>query len=308
MTEVEAKALLSSYGIPVNRTEAAAGADKAIRLAAAMGYPVVLKILSREILHKTDAHGVELNLQHSEDVRQAFINIMARARAYNPDARLEGVTVQPMVRRPDYELILGSKKDPDFGPVILFGLGGIMTEVLKDHAIALPPLNRLLARRLIESTRVFNLLKGYRNRPPADLLLLEEILIRLSQLVTDFPEITELDINPLIMDPKGAWAVDCRVLIVPSDVPSPNHLVISPYPNQYEKTLVSRGGIPLMVRAIKPEDAPLLKDLFRVLSTRSIYYRFFRPLKEIPSDFWPGLPRSITTGTWPWWQSIRAAR
>ena len=165
LTEVEAKALLSAYGIPVNRTEAAAGADEAIKLAAAMGYPVVLKILSRDILHKTDAQGVELNLQHAEDVRQAFENIMARARAYNPEARLEGVTVQPLRPRPDYELILGSKKDPDFGPVILFGLGGIMTEVLKDHALALPPLNRLLARRLIESTRVYQLLKGYRNRP-----------------------------------------------------------------------------------------------------------------------------------------------
>ncbi|MCU0579987.1 MAG: GNAT family N-acetyltransferase, partial [Desulfobacterota bacterium] len=249
-----------------------------------MGYPVVLKILSPDILHKTDAHGVELNLQHAEDVRQAFEQIMARARTYNPSARLEGVTVQPLVRRPDYELILGSKLDPDFGPVILFGLGGIMTEVLQDHAVALPPLNRLLARRLIESTRVYKLLNGYRNRPPADLLLLEEILIRLSQLVTDFPEITELDINPLILDQDGACAVDCRVLLRPADRPSPQHLVISPYPNEYEKTLVSRGGVPLRIRPIKPEDAPLLVDLFRVLSPRSIYYRFFRPLKEIPAD------------------------
>ena len=244
LTEVESKALLSAYGIPVNRTEVAPGADEAIRLAEAMGYPVVLKILSRDILHKTDAQGVELNLQHAEDVRQAFERIMARARAYNPQARLDGVTVQPLVRRSDYELILGSKKDPDFGPVILFGLGGIMTEVLQDHAVALPPLNRLLARRLIESTRVYKLLKGYRNRPPADLLLLEEILIRLSQLVTDFPEIVELDINPLIMDQDGACAVDCRVLIEPSDIVSPKHLVISPYPNQYEKTLRQPGGNP----------------------------------------------------------------
>jgi acetyltransferase len=255
-----------------------------VRLAEEMGYPVVLKILSPHILHKTDAHGVELNLQHAEDVRQAFEQIMARARTYNPQARLEGVTVQPLVRRPDYELILGSKLDPDFGPVILFGLGGIMTEVLQDHAVALPPLNRLLARRLIEGTRVYKLLKGYRNRPPADLLLLEEILIRLSQLATDFPEITELDINPLILDQNGACAVDCRVLLRPSDRPSPQHLVISPYPNEYEKTLVSRGGMPLRIRPIKPEDAPLLVDLFRVLSPRSVYYRFFRPLKEIPAD------------------------
>ena len=284
LTEMEAKTLLVAYGIPVNRTEAASEAEEAVRLAEEIGYPVVLKILSRNILHKTDAHGVELNLQHAEDVRQAFENIITRARAYNPGARLDGVTIQPMVRRPDYELILGSKMDRDFGPVILFGLGGIMTEVLKDHAVALPPLNRLLARRLIESTRVYKLLKGYRNRPPADLLLLEEILIRLSQLVTDFPEITELDINPLILDQNGACAVDCRVLLQSAGRPSPKHLVISPYPNQYEKTLVRRGGIPLRIRAIKPEDAPLLKDLFRVLSTRSVYYRFFQPLKEIPAD------------------------
>lgn len=284
LTEVDAKKLLTLYGIPANRTEAAAGGEEAVRLAEEMGYPVVLKILSPDILHKTDAHGVELNLQHAEDVRGAFERIMARARTYNPNARLEGVTVQPLVRRPDYELILGSKLDPDFGPVILFGLGGIMTEVLKDHAVALPPLNRLLARRLIESTRVCKLLKGYRNRPPADLLFLEEILIRLSQLVTDFPEITELDINPLILDQNGACAVDCRVLLRPADRPSPQHLVISPYPNEYEKTLVSRGGVPLRIRPIKPEDAPLLVDLFRVLSPRSIYYRFFRPLKEIPAD------------------------
>ncbi|MBI5586080.1 MAG: bifunctional acetate--CoA ligase family protein/GNAT family N-acetyltransferase [Deltaproteobacteria bacterium] len=284
LTEVEAKALLAAYGIPVNRTAGAAGAEEAVRLAEEMGYPVVLKILSRDILHKTDAHGVELNLQGAEDVRQAFERLQSRARAYNPQARLEGVTVQPQMRRSDYELILGSKKDPDFGPVILFGLGGIMTEVLKDHAVALPPLNRALARHLIENTRVYKLLKGYRNRPPADLVLLEEILIRLSQLVTDFPEITELDINPLILDADGAWAVDCRVLVQPAVCPSPQHLVISPYPNQYEKTLVCRGGLAILARPVKPEDAPLLEDLFRVLSARSIYYRFFRPLKEIPPE------------------------
>jgi acetyltransferase len=284
LTEVDAKKLLTLYGIPANRTEAAGGVEEAVRLAEELGFPAVLKILSPDILHKTDAHGVELNLQQAEDVRRAFGQIMARARTYNPRARLKGVTVQPMMRRPDYELILGSKLDPDFGPVILFGLGGIMTEVLQDHAVALPPLNRLLARRLIESTRVYKLLKGYRNRPPADLLLLEEILIRLSQLVTDFPEIVELDINPLILDQDGACAVDCRVLLRAADRPSPKHLVISPYPNEYEKALVSRGGIPLQIRPMKPDDAPLLVDLFRVLSTRSIYYRFFRPLREIPAD------------------------
>ncbi len=300
LTEIEAKALLSAYGIPVNRTEAASEAEAAVKLAEAMGYPVVLKILSRDILHKTDARGVELNLQHAEDVRQAFEHILARARAYDPRARLEGVTVQPLVRRSDYELILGSKKDPDFGPVILFGLGGIMTEVLKDHAVALPPLNRLLARRLIESTRVYKLLKGYRNRPPADLPLLEEILIRLSQLVTDFPEITEMDINPLIMDPEGAWAVDCRVLIGRSDVVSPKHLVISPYPNQYEKTLISRGGIPSLGPAHQTGRCPIAGGPFPgVVDPKHLFPIFPAPQGDSSGPAGPVYPDRLRPGRGP---------
>ncbi|MFC1821891.1 acetate--CoA ligase family protein, partial [Thermodesulfobacteriota bacterium] len=196
LTEVEAKALLQSYGIPVNLTEAAGSPDEAVRLAQKMGYPVAMKIYSRQILHKSDANGVQLNLKSEMEVKEAFSKIMFSAGKYQPDAELLGVTVQAMLPQPDYELILGSRSDADFGPVILFGSGGTMTEILKDRAIALPPLNRLLARRLIESTRVYQILKGYRNRPPARLDHLVEILIRLSQLVTDFPEIAELDINP----------------------------------------------------------------------------------------------------------------
>jgi acetyltransferase len=179
---------------------------------------------------------------------------------------------------------MGCKRDRDFGPVIIFGMGGIMTEALRDFAIALPPLNRLLARRLIESTRVYRLLKGYRNRPPANLPLLEEILIHLSQLVTDFSEIDELDINPVVLFEDTAVAVDVRVIVKPSDVPAPLHLVISPYPNQYEKTTVTKGGIPVFIRPIKPEDAPLMVELFQILSSRSVYFRFFTPLKSIPPD------------------------
>jgi acetyltransferase len=189
-----------------------------------------------------------------------------------------------MLSRPDYELILGSKRDPDFGPVILFGMGGIMTEILKDQAIALPPLNRLLAQRLIENTRIYQMLKGYRNRPPAKLELLEEILIRLSQLVTDFPEIEELDINPMIITEDQAHAVDARVIIKPSQVSAPHHLVISPYPSQYEMTKITKGGLKLFIRPIRPEDAPLLVDLFNTLSEQSIYYRFFIPIKSLSRD------------------------
>jgi acetyltransferase len=157
-----------------------------------------------------------------------------------------------------------------------------MTEVLKDRAITLPPLNTLLARRLMEETKVYRMLRGYRNRPPANLVLLEEILIRLAQLVTDFAEIDELDINPLILIENEACAVDARVILKPSDVPAPFHLVISSYPNHHETHTVSAGGVPCFIRPIRPEDAPLLEGLFNALSPQSIYFRFFSPLKALP--------------------------
>ncbi len=284
LTEIESKALLKAYGIPTNHTEVARSPEDAMRLAQEIGYPVVMKIHSRDIVHKSDARGILLNLYNEEQVRNAFSKIMANARNYDSRAELQGVSVQPMFKHPDYELILGSKKDCDFGPVILFGMGGIMTEILKDWAIALPPLNRLLARRLIEGTKVYQMLRGYRNRPPAPLGLLEELLIRLSNLVTDFPEISELDINPMMLAGDLACAVDARVLVEPSNVSAPNHLVISPYPNEYEMTVTTREGVDLFVRPIKPEDAPALVDLFNSLSSRSIYYRFFSPMKSISHD------------------------
>jgi len=282
LTEMESKEILSAYGIPVNRTAVAASAEEAVHMAREIGYPLAMKIYSKDISHKSDANGVQLNLRGDKNVRETFRKIMADAHAYDPEAELTGVTIQTMVDRTDYELILGSKKDPLFGPVVLFGMGGIMTEILKDQAIAFPPLNRLLARRLMESTRVYQLLKGYRNRPPADLGRLEEILIGLSQLVIDFPEIAELDINPLILVGDGPCAVDARVIISPSKIASPRHLVISPYPDQYEVTTRTREGMDIFIRPIKPEDAPLLMEFFNGLSRESIYYRFFSPLKTLP--------------------------
>ena len=284
LTEIESKEILSAYGIPVNRTGVAASAEEAVHMAREIGYPVAMKICSKDITHKSDANGVQLNLRGDKNVRETFTKIMADAYAYDPEAELTGVTIQSMVDRKDYELILGSKKDPLFGPVILFGMGGIMTEILKDQAIAFPPLNRLLARRLMESTRVFQLLKGYRNRPPADLGRLEEILIGLSQLVIDFPEIAELEINPLILMGDRPCAVDARVIIKPSKIASPLHLVISPYPDQYETTTRTRDGLDIFIRPIKPEDASLLLELCHDLSQESIYYRFHSPLKTLPKE------------------------
>ncbi len=226
LTEPESKALLRAYGIPITRTEAASSGDEAVRLSREIGFPVVLKVLSEEITHKSEAGGVKLNLTSEGEVQKAFDEIIDSARAYDSKAKLLGVTVQPMVLRHGIELILGCKKDTHFGPVILFGMGGTMTEILQDRSLGLPPLNRSFAQSMMESTKVYKLLKGFRGKTGADLALLEEILIRLSQLVTDFPEIEELDINPLVAMTDKAWALDARVVVKPSPVPSPYHLTL----------------------------------------------------------------------------------
>lgn len=282
LTEPEAKALLSSYGIPVNRMGKAGTKEEALQKAQNIGFPVVMKINSRDITHKSDADGVCLDLKDEKEAAEAFDNIIRNARAYNPKAEIEGVTIQPMITGADYELILGAKKDRDFGPVILFGMGGIFAEVIRDRSIALPPLNRLLAKRLMGETKVYDLLKGYRNLPPVNMQLLEEILIRLAHLVTDFSEIKELDINPLLVRGNEACAIDARVLVQPSQIPAPLHLVISPYPDQYEEHSRTVMGIDIFVRPIRPEDASLLMELFDALSQRSVYFRFFTPLKRLP--------------------------
>jgi acetyltransferase len=241
-----------------------------------------MKINSSDISHKSDAGGVLLDLKNEQEVLKAFEQIIRNAKSCNPKARLEGVTIQPMVKHRDFELILGAKKDRDFGPVILFGMGGVLTEVLKDRAIALPPLNRLLAKRLVEKTRVYRLLQGYRNVPPANLELLEEILIRLAHLVTDFPEIQELDINPLVVTENGFSGIDARIILKFSETPAPLHLVISPYPGQYEEHTTTNTGVDIFIRPIRPEDASLLVELFESLSPRSVYLRFFTPMKHLP--------------------------
>ena len=282
LTEPESKQLLAAYGIPVNSIRVAASAAEAARLAGDMGYPLVMKVLAPEILHKTEANGVKLDLRSESEVLEAYEEIVEGARAYRPEANLIGVSLQPMIVRPDYELLLGAKTDENYGPVILFGMGGIFAEVLKDRAIALPPLNVVLARRLMEGTRVYSLLKGYRNLPAADLALLEEMIVRLSHLLVDFPEIEELDMNPVIVSDGKPTVADARVLLHPAATASPNHLVISPYPEQYESAEVTSGGLSVLVRPIKPEDAPLLVDLFNTLSRTSIYYRFFGALKALP--------------------------
>lgn len=282
LTELESKTLLAAYGLPVNHTRTAASAQEAVQLAEQIGYPVAMKILSPDILHKTDADGIRLDLRSQADVCKAYDEIVANARAYRPEADIRGVTLQPMIQQPDYEVLMGTKQDENFGPVILFGMGGIFTEALQDRAIGLPPLNVLLARRLMETTKIYSLLKGYRNRPPADMALIEEMILRLSQLVVDFPEIAELDMNPVMVRDGKPCVVDARVILAPPKRPSPLHLVISPYPAELESREITSSGLSIFVRPIRPEDAPLLVKLFDTLSPTSIYYRFFGHLKSLP--------------------------
>ena len=281
VSESDSNAILTAYGLPMIRTQIATTEAQAAQIAREIGYPVVMKLHSPDITHKTDAGGVRLDLRDDADVGAAYRQIVSSARHYKPDARIEGVTLQPYFSNPDYEILLGAKRDPNFGPVILFGMGGIYTEVLKDRSLGLPPMNRLLARRLMQETKAYALLQGYRSRPPADMQILEEMIIRLSQLLIDFPDIAELDMNPVLIKDGKPVAVDARILVAPLAIPSSLHLVIGPYPEEDESHMVSVDGHRIFVRPVKPEDAPLFTALFKSLSPTTIYYRFFGALKEL---------------------------
>ena len=281
LLEPNAKLLLAAYGIPVNETQIADSPENALALSEKLGYPVVLKICSKDISHKSDCKGVALNLETPEAVKTAFGRIMEAARAFAPAADIKGVTVQAMIRDPDYELIIGAQKDGDFGPVIVFGMGGTMTEVFEDISMGLPPLNHSLANQMIRGTKISRVFKGYRNIAPVSETQLEELLIRIGRLVTDFPEITALDINPLVVKEGKIIAVDARVYIAPCQEVSPDHLIISSYPWEYESKGTTVDGHDFFVRPIRPSDADMIIDHFNSLSKRSIYMRFFSPLKQL---------------------------
>jgi acetyltransferase len=277
MTEAESKRILALYGIPTVETEIAGTADEAARRATLMGYPVVLKLHSQTITHKTDVGGVRLNLRDDAAVRSAFQAIRQSVEEKAGTGHFLGVTVQPMVRMDGYELILGSSIDPQFGPVLLFGSGGQLVEVYRDHALALPPLNRTLAQRLIEQTQIFKALQGVRGRKPIDLNALENLVVRFSQLVVEQPAIAEIDLNPLLASPEGLLALDARVLLHdPSlsreQLPRP---AIRPYPSQYVSQFAIQNGGEVTLRPIRPEDEPLMRRFHGTLSDRSVYMRYF---------------------------------
>jgi len=281
LTEVESKQLLAAYGIPTVETLVAATEDEAVECARKMGYPVVLKLFSETITHKTDVGGVQLNLRDDSAVRSAYQRIESAVREKAGPGDFLGVTVQPMEKLDGYELILGSSVDPQFGPVLMFGTGGQLVEVFKDRALALPPLNTTLARRMIEQTKIFEALQGVRGRKAVDLVLLEDLLVRFSLLVVEQPWIKEIDVNPLLVSSERMLALDARVVVFGPEVQREQlpRLAIRPYPIQYVKPWTMKNGEAVTIRPIRPEDEPLLIKLHQALSERSVYLRYFQPLK-----------------------------
>jgi acetyltransferase len=282
LTEPESKAVLQAFHVPVVETRSVAlDPEAAVAAAAAIGYPVALKILSAEISHKSDLGGVVLNLGSDAAVRSAAQAMLERIRAARPAARLEGYTVQSMVRRAHaQELIVGASIDPVFGPVILFGQGGTAVEVIADHAVALPPLNVPLARALVESTRVARLLKGFRDTPPVDAAALHGVLVAVSQLLAVLPEVAELDINPLVVDPNGAIALDARIRVARDAPGGAERFAIRPYPGQWVETLEWHGET-LTVRPIRPEDEAQHLEFLRHLDPEDIRMRVFYSRRSI---------------------------
>ena len=282
LTEPESKALLSAYGIPTVQVRAAANPAEARRIAEEFGRPVVIKILSPDISHKSDVGGVRLDLRSGASVEEAANGMLKMVAERAPLARLTGFAVEEMVKRPNaFELLAGIGNDRTFGPIILFGQGGTAAEVIADRAIGLPPLNILLAREMIGRTRVAKLLKGYRDRPPAALDEIALNLIRLSRLVVDLPEVVELDINPLIADEKGVVALDARVVLTDAE-PSPDRLAILPYPAELTREHTLDDGLRCTLRPIRPEDEPQLKAMVERSAPTDVRLRFFGPLREFP--------------------------
>jgi acetyltransferase len=281
LTEFESKQLLGSYGIPVVETRLARSEQEAVAAAADIGYPVVVKLHSETITHKTDVGGVMLNLHDAEEVGRAFRLIQLFVTERAGAEHFQGVTVQAMVQLRGYELIVGSTVDSQFGPVMLFGTGGQLVEVFKDRALALPPLNSTLARRLMEQTRVFTALQGVRGLPPVDIAALEDLLVRFSQLIVEQRWIKEIDINPLLASPERLLALDARVVVHGPDMQEDElpRSAIRPYPQQLVGTWVTKEGKEVVIRPIRPEDEPLLIKFHEKLSERSVYLRYFQPLK-----------------------------
>jgi acetyltransferase len=280
LTEYESKQLLACYGIPTVETRIATTPEESVNAAEAIGYPVVLKLHSETITHKTDVGGVQLNLMDPEAVRKAYDDIETSVAAKAGPGHFLGVTVQPMAKIEGYELILGSSIDPQFGPVLLFGLGGQLVEVFKDRALGLPPLTTTRARRMMERTKIYTALQGVRGRDPVDLAALEGLLVRFADLVTEQRWIKELDINPLMASPEKLIALDARVVLFDKDTTEDQlpKIAIRPYPIQYVGTWEAKDRTKVTIRPILPEDETLLVKFHSILSDRTVFMRYLQPI------------------------------
>ncbi len=284
LNEVESKALLAAFHIPIAQTLIARSPMEAMLLAQQIGFPVVMKINSPDITHKSDVNGVRLGLSSGQAVRSAYSEMLADIGRLRPDATLDGIVVEPMVTRPHArEVLLGMTSDPVLGPVIVFGAGGVDVEALQDRAVTLPPLNRYLARDLVQRTRVATLLGAFRNRPSVDMDALENVLLRLSEMICELPWLAELDINPLLVDEHGALALDARIIVAPR-VPKADrygHMAIHPYPVHLVTHWQLPSGHDVVIRPIRPEDAELTQGFVKSLSEESRYFRFMDAVSEL---------------------------
>ena len=287
LTEMESKALLAAFHIPVTKTILARSVNEAIMIATQLGFPVALKIDSPDISHKSDVQGVALNVRNAVGVRDTYNNMIQTVSKLQPQARINGVTIQNMSsQKRGREICVGLVTDDPFGPVITFGAGGIMIELINDRAMELPPLNQFLARHLINRSRVAETLGAWRGAPPINMAALEQVLLRVSEMVCELPQLREMDINPIIVDESGALAVDARIVIenAPPAARRYNHLAILPYPSQYEQLWPLQGGGEYTVRPIHPDDATMLQEFVRGLTPESRYFRFVSSMQELPAN------------------------
>ena len=276
-----------AFGVPVSETVEANSASQALVVAESIGFPLAMKINSPDITHKSDVSGVRLNIQTAGAVRSAFNELIESVKRKRPDATITGVTLQPMANRANgRETMVGVVRDPVFGPAISFGAGGTTVEVLHDSVVSLPPLNRFIAGRIIDRTRIHRLLGAFRNMPPVNREVLENVLLRVSELVCELPQVIEMDINPLIVDEHGAIAVDARITVArPAHAARPYaHMAIHPYPSHLANRQQLADGTNLLIRPIRPEDSGIEQEFVRALSAESKYFRFMRALHELTPE------------------------
>lgn len=285
LTEMESKALLSAFHVPVTKTIVARNSTEAIMIAELLGFPVAMKISSPDISHKSDVGGVALNVRNAQEVRDTFNDMLAEVRGRRPEATLDGIAIQNMSTKPEgREIYVGMATDPLFGPVITFGAGGRMIELIADRSVELPPLNQYLAARMIKRARVAKMLGPYHGMPPVALDALENVLLRISEMVCELPWLREMDLNPVIVDDRGAIAVDARIVI---DTPAPasggrySHLAILPYPSHFTQDIPLPDGTAYRIRAIRPDDSARLQEFVRGLSEQSRYFRFVSTQREL---------------------------